>query len=146
MEKIIKKNQNFAFSIRGFNKIKKSSLKNFIFKRKNLSLFNENGEFTIKKNEINFINFLKKISKAKRKWKIYSFKKQYLKKFQYKKRKIRIKNYIQKNILSKNVINYYKIDNLINKSQQIVKNTKSYYVVDIFEILYIKIRLLKQYF
>lgn len=146
MEKVIKKNQKFAFSIRGFNQIKKSSLKNFIFKRKNLSLFNENGEFTIKKNEINFINFLKKLSKAKKKWKTYSFKKQYLKKFQYKKRKLRIKNYIQKNILSENAINYYKINDLIIKSQRRIEKTKIYYNIYIFEFIYIKIRLLKQYF
>lgn len=145
MEKVIKENQNFAFSIRGFNKIKKSILKNFVFKRKSLSLFSENGEFTIKKNEINFINYLKKLSKAKKKWRTYSFKKQYLKKFQYKKRKIRIKNYIKKNILSKNGINYYKIDKLINKGQRIIKSTKIYYNIYIFEFIYIKIRLLKQY-
>lgn len=151
MEKrgLISTKKTYIFSFNGFSKMKSTALKQFYLKRKNQSIFNKAGTFTIKQNEANIIKYLKKLSASRKKWQTYKVKKQYIRRHQYKKRKKRIKKYIKKTILAKKLKNYYKILNLTNRSivreKQRKKFVNSKYNIYYFELINLKIRFLSQY-
>jgi hypothetical protein len=138
-------NKRYVFGFEGVGRVKQFSLKDLYLKKKNLSLYKENGDFAINNEDLNFIKFHRDSMKSERKWKLGFFKRQYLRKFRYKRRNSRIKNYIQKNIISKKVKNYFQVLKIFRTGVRNIYASRSDYILTSFELLNIKLRFLQKY-
>lgn len=118
-----------------------NSYKNFFYNRNNYNIFKSDGSFNIKKKDFSIFRYVKNLMNSSEKWTNFNYRKRYLLKKRFKKQYFRIKNYIQKNILTEEFENQCKINSFFIEScmqLNFTKNTK--YNLNLFELLYIKIR------
>lgn len=120
------------------------SYKNFFYNRNGFSLYKSDGTFNIHKTEYGVLRYLRRIMAARKKWSNFQYKKRYLLKKRYGREVFRIKNYVQKTILVPHLANYQLVQNrYIDTIQYVEIDNKNLYSLNLLELLYIKIRFIK---